>query len=54
MRDDGWCELDTFLEVQSGMLAEANYDYACNAVYPTVPYGSITNGAPLTNETFTA
>lgn len=71
MRDDGWCELKTFMEVQASSLPEANYDYACFGDYPAYPYGTyltsqvakalandsqgtITNGAPLTNETFTA
>ncbi|KAK3115059.1 hypothetical protein LTR53_005978 [Teratosphaeriaceae sp. CCFEE 6253] len=46
MRDDGWCELATFLDVQSASLAESQYDYACNGKYTVGPYGSITNGAP--------
>ncbi|KAK4545887.1 hypothetical protein LTR36_002451 [Oleoguttula mirabilis] len=54
LRDDGWCELTTFLEVQSASLAESQYDYACNGDYAVVPYGTLTDGAPLTNETFTA
>ena len=54
LRDDGWCELNTFLQVQSGMLAESDYDFACNGDYAIGPYGTFTNGAPLTNETLTA
>jgi len=46
-RDDGWCELSTFLSLQEDSFAEANYDYACNGDYAAVPYGQITNGAPL-------
>lgn len=53
-RDDGWCELTTFLEVQSSKLEQSQYAYACNGKYPAYPYGTITDGAPLTNETFTA
>lgn len=53
VRDDGWCELTTFLEVQSSMFAESQYDYACNGNYSVEPYGSITDGAPLTSEVFT-
>jgi hypothetical protein len=53
-RDDGWCELTTFLEVQSASLPEAQYEYACFGNYPAYPYGMITNGAPLTNETYEA
>ncbi|GAB7352363.1 hypothetical protein MBLNU459_g2802t1 [Dothideomycetes sp. NU459] len=54
VRDDGWCELQTFIEVQSSSYAQSMYDYACNAKYPVEPYGSITNGVPLTNETYVA
>ncbi|KAE9381660.1 phosphoglycerate mutase-like protein [Stipitochalara longipes BDJ] len=45
-RLDGWCELDTFLEVQKTAEALAKYDYACNGDYAAVPYGDITDGAP--------
>lgn len=48
-RDDGWCELTTFLEILSTKLDESMYDYSCNGKYPAVPYGTLTNGAPLTN-----
>lgn len=54
VRDDGWCELQTFLQVQSASLAEAEYDYSCNGDYPVVPYGTLTNGVPLKNETYVA
>ena len=54
LRDDGWCELSTFLEVQAESLADAQYEYSCNGAYPAVPYGTLTNGVPLTNETFVA
>lgn len=54
LRDDGWCELTTFLKVQEAMLEESMYDYACNGDYLAVPYGTLTNGVPLTNETLTA
>jgi len=53
-RDDGWCELTTFLQVQSGSLALAQYEYSCNGNYAAVPYGTLTDGVPLTNETFVA
>ena len=45
-RTDGWCELSTFLNVQAGSLAAAQYDYSCNGKYPAVPYGSLSNGVP--------
>ncbi|KAK6441542.1 hypothetical protein LTR95_002214 [Oleoguttula sp. CCFEE 5521] len=53
-RDDGWCELQTWLNLQSNKLAEAEYEYSCFGNYSAVPYGTITNGVPLSNETFTA
>jgi hypothetical protein len=45
-RTDGWCELGTFLQVQSTKLSESQYDYACFGSYPAVPYGNLTNGVP--------
>jgi hypothetical protein len=45
-RLDGWCELGTFLDVQKKSTELADYDFACNADYPAVPYGDIKNGAP--------
>lgn len=53
-RDDGWCELNTFLEVQSASLAEAEYEYSCFGNYSAEPYGTLTNGVPLMDETLTA
>lgn len=50
-RDDGWCELTTFFEVQSSKLQEAQYEYSCFGKYPTVAYGGITNGVPVMNST---
>ncbi|GIZ44940.1 hypothetical protein CKM354_000812400 [Cercospora kikuchii] len=49
-RDDGWCELTTFMEVQSKMLEEAQYDWSCNGDYPAVPFGEVTNGVPVAKE----
>ncbi|KAF2083932.1 phosphoglycerate mutase-like protein, partial [Saccharata proteae CBS 121410] len=46
-RDDGWCEMNAFLEVQKGMLQEAEYNWSCNGDYPAVPYGTVTNGVPV-------
>ena len=45
-RTDGWCELGTFLGIQNGSLAAAEYDFSCNGVYPSVPYGTLNNGVP--------
>jgi len=46
-RTDGWCELQTFIEIQSQSLKNATYEFACNGKYPAVPYGSVTDGVPL-------
>lgn len=46
-RTDGWCDLSTFLGNAAGLLAEAQYERSCFGTYPAVPYGSVSNGAPL-------
>lgn len=46
-RDDGWCELGTFIDVQSTKLNEAQYEHSCFGDYEALPYGSIKNGVPL-------
>ena len=46
-RDDGWCELGTFLEAQLDSLDVAMYNYSCNANYTALPYGGFTNGTPF-------
>lgn len=46
-RLDGWCELNTFLELQKESSKLANYDFACNGDYPAVPHGTVTDGAPV-------
>jgi Histidine phosphatase superfamily (branch 2) len=43
-RDDGWCELGTFMKILDGLLEVADFEYACFANYSTPAYGSITNG----------
>jgi hypothetical protein len=48
-RDDGWCELETFLDVQKDSLEKANYDFACFGDYEAEPWGTITDGAPIDN-----
>lgn len=45
-RTDGWCELQTFLDIQDQSLTKARYDYACNGDYRPVPYGQLTDGVP--------
>ncbi|KAL9097077.1 MAG: hypothetical protein Q9163_006392 [Psora crenata] len=46
-RTDGWCELPTFLNTQKDSLAKARYDESCNGDYAAVPYGTVTDGVPL-------
>ncbi|EGP89370.1 uncharacterized protein MYCGRDRAFT_69914 [Zymoseptoria tritici IPO323] len=46
-RDDGWCELTTFMEVQSTKLEEAKYEYSCFGNYTALGYGNVTNGVPV-------
>ncbi|KKF94256.1 3-phytase A [Ceratocystis platani] len=54
-RVDGWCELETFLKVQSKMAAVAQYDYACHGeVLDKQQFGKVTDGAPITTTTVTA
>ncbi|KAH6898591.1 histidine phosphatase superfamily [Thelonectria olida] len=43
-RIDGWCELDTFLEVQEKMYDTARFDYACFGDYDPIHYGDVKNG----------
>jgi hypothetical protein len=45
-RDDGWCELSTFLDVIKLQYQDAEYDYSCFGDYDVVPYGQLTNGVP--------
>ncbi|KAF4988262.1 hypothetical protein FGRMN_9866 [Fusarium graminum] len=45
-RKDGWCELDTFMEVQDTMADKAQFDYSCFGDYPSLPYGKVTDGVP--------
>ena len=45
-RDDGWCEVNTYLDVLGGLLSQAQYEYSCFGSYAPPPYGSITNGTP--------
>jgi len=45
-RVDGWCEFETFLEVQEKMPALADYERACHGEYPISPLRVVENGAP--------
>lgn len=53
-RDDGWCELNTFLDVQKGSLAAAEFEYSCNGNWTLGLYGSITDGVPATKSSSAA
>lgn len=45
-RLDGWCELNTFLNVMKVQMELADFDHACFGDYEIPNYGAITNGAP--------
>jgi hypothetical protein len=45
-RTDGWCELGTFIQVQSTKFNESQYEYACFGSYSSLPYGTLNNGVP--------
>ncbi|RAH67258.1 histidine phosphatase family protein [Aspergillus aculeatinus CBS 121060] len=45
-REDGWCELSTFLEIQRQSLAEAQYQYACFGNWTMKGWGAVTDGVP--------
>ena len=46
-RDDGWCELETFMKIQDGMTEKAQFERACYGKYDSVPYGTVTDGVPV-------
>ncbi|KAJ6036510.1 hypothetical protein N7540_000789 [Penicillium herquei] len=45
-REDGWCELSTFMNVQKTSVAEAEYNYACFGNWTMKSYGAVLNGVP--------
>ncbi|OQE21273.1 hypothetical protein PENSTE_c012G05655 [Penicillium steckii] len=45
-RDDGWCELSTFLEVQRESLSKAEYQHACFGDWTMKNYGAVRDGVP--------
>ncbi|KPI34836.1 3-phytase A [Cyphellophora attinorum] len=47
VRDDGWCELETYLNVLGTLLDQADYEQACFGTYPVAKYGEISDGRPL-------
>ena len=46
-RDDGWCEMGTFIKVQQKQIEFADFDYACFGEYERPKYGDITDGRPV-------
>ena len=50
-RDDGWCEMDTRMEILGGLLDEARYDFSCFGDYPSPKHGNVTDGVPIGNAT---
>ncbi|QKX57496.1 uncharacterized protein TRUGW13939_04610 [Talaromyces rugulosus] len=43
-RDDGWCELQAFINVQKENIIKANFDESCFGNYSTPKYGSVSTG----------
>jgi hypothetical protein len=46
-RSDGWCEYKAYLSSLAPLNAQANFTFACFGNYSALPYGNITNGAPV-------
>ncbi|KAK2809384.1 hypothetical protein FQN50_003843 [Emmonsiellopsis sp. PD_5] len=46
-RDDGWCELGTFLEIQKEGIKRAQYERSCFGEYAAPGYGDVRDGVPL-------
>ncbi|KAL4898794.1 histidine phosphatase superfamily [Aspergillus ambiguus] len=46
VRDDGWCELDTFMAIQKQSLEKAQFEYACYGNWTMPEYGEVTDGVP--------
>lgn len=44
-RDDGWCELETFIKAQKENIVQAKYEDSCFGNYSVPAYGDITTGA---------
>jgi hypothetical protein len=47
VRDDGWCELETFLEIQSRSLEKAEFEYSCRGDWELGKYGDVDDGVPM-------
>jgi hypothetical protein len=46
-RDDGWCEMETFLEVMQEQVGLADYEFACFGEYEMPRYGEVRDGRPV-------
>lgn len=46
-RDDGWCEMESFLRVQQKQIELADFDHACFGEYADPRYGDVTDGRPI-------
>jgi hypothetical protein len=46
-RDDGWCEMSTFIEVMQKEIEKADYEYACFGEYEAPRYGEVRDGRPV-------
>lgn len=46
-RDDGWCEMESFLKIQQKQIELADYEYACFGDYENPKYGDVMDGRPV-------
>jgi hypothetical protein len=46
-REDGWCEMETFLTVMQKQIELADYEHACFGEYEQPRYGDVTDGRPV-------
>lgn len=49
-RDDGWCEMNTFLKVQKVQIEKADFEWACFGDYEMPAYGEVRDGRPPKKE----
>ncbi|PGH16974.1 hypothetical protein AJ79_01358 [Helicocarpus griseus UAMH5409] len=43
-RDDGWCELETFMKIQKEGIGRADYEHSCFGEFEAPGYGEVTDG----------
>lgn len=46
-RDDGWCELGTFLQVLGRKVEESRFEEACFGEYERGDWGDVRDGVPV-------